>query len=120
MIIKEVVIETDNGDTITMTMDKVQEFFDSIERLKLAADPERRKRQEQTVLDHYTELQRMARLAEIERLRGGQVRSQQEFELRNSVGTLARYKSDPWANYLVPSNYLVPVSDSTMKQDLSE
>jgi hypothetical protein len=45
MIIEAVIIKTDSGETITMPMDKVEAFFDSVERMKLAADPKRRDRE---------------------------------------------------------------------------
>jgi len=96
MIIKDVVIETDNGDTITLSMEKLEAFFASIQRMKQAADPEARERRKAEEDARDLELTRQRTLhqqAEIERMRCEQIIRHQEVEYRlhtdvNTVGGL--------------------------------
>ena len=90
MNIKEVVVETDNGDTITMSMEKVEDFFASVERLKRAANPEKPKEQINVMEDERIAYM-LRQQAEMERARCEQVILQQQAE------TSARYTADALA-----------------------
>ena len=101
----------DNGETVTMSMDKVEAFFDSVQRMKNAADPEARIRKKEAEEAQQFDLIRQQQREGLEKIRFEQIIRQQEME-RTQIAHLQQ-QSRTWASAGTAGPAPYPLSDSS-------